>query len=212
MSPLLTLSAPKDTADDIVFVVDDDPAVREALSSLIRSAGNRVQTFGSAQEFLRRPKSRLAACLVLDVGLPGLSGLDLQKKLTQQGEQLPIIFITAHGDIRMSVEAMKGGAVEFLPKPFSDEDLLGAIVQALECARSAARSNAERTASRSRYNTLSARERQVMERIVKGLLNKQTASELGISEITVKVHRRHIMQKMAAKSLADLVRIAEKLR
>ncbi len=199
------------TADEIVFVVDDDASVREALSSLVRSVGFRVQTFGSAEAFLRHRRSDVLACLVLDVGLPGSSGLELQSELASLGEQIPIVFITAHGDIPMSVKAIKAGAVEFLPKPFHDEDLLNAIHHALECTRVAAQDASQRTALRNRYSALSVREREVMAHIVRGSLNKQTAAELRIAEITVKVHRRHIMQKMGVRCLADLVRIAEKL-
>jgi FixJ family two-component response regulator len=199
------------TADEIVFVVDDDASVCEALSSLVRSAGLRVQTFGSAQEFLRRRRSGVPACLVLDVGLPDLSGLELQSELARLGEQIPIVFITGHGDVPMSVKAIKAGAVEFLLKPFRDEDLLDAIDQALERARATAQDAADHTALRNRYYALTVREREVMAHIVRGLLNKQTAAELGIAEITVKVHRRHIMQKMGVRCLPDLVRISEKL-
>jgi FixJ family two-component response regulator len=208
-----TLSTPKQSVDGVVFVVDDDVSMREALSSLIRSVGVGVETFGSAQEFLRRRRSHVTACLVLDVGLPGsMSGLDLQKELARLGDRIPIIFITADGDIPMSVTAMKAGAVEFLPKPFRDEDLLAAVDQALERSRAGVQHAAERSTIQSRYESLTLRERQVLERIVNGRLNKQTAAELDISEITVKVHRRHVMQKMCATSLAHLVRITEKLR
>ena len=202
-----------ESADEVVFVIDDDASVREALSSLIRSVGARVETFASAQEFLHRPRSHAAACLVLDVGLPGaLSGLDLQQELVRLGDQIPIVFITGHGDIPMSVRAMKAGAVEFLPKPFHDEALLVAIEEGLRRARAGAQGAAERGTLQRKYESLTAREREVMEWIVKGRLNKQAAAELGISEITVKVHRRHVMQKMGAASLADLVRLAEKVR
>jgi FixJ family two-component response regulator len=208
-----TLPVQSESADEVVFVVDDDASVREALSSLIRSVGARVETFGSAQEFLHRRRSHAAACLVLDVGLPGsLSGLDLQRELVRLGDQIPIVFITGHGDIPMSVRAMKAGAVEFLAKPFRDEELLEAIEQGLRRARAGAQGAAERGTLQRNYESLTAREREVMERIVKGRLNKQAAAELGITEITVKVHRRHVMQKMGAASLADLVRISEKVR
>lgn len=198
--------------DTIVFVVDDDLSVREALSSLIRSVGLRVETFASAQDFLRHQRPDATACLVLDVRMPGLSGLDLQRELAHAGERIPIIFITGHGDIPMSVRAMKAGAVEFLPKPFRDEDLLDAIREALERDQVARQQRAELAEIQDKYDTLTSREREVIVLIVKGMLNKQVAAELGITEITIKVHRRHILQKMRAKSLPALVRMVEKLR
>jgi FixJ family two-component response regulator len=198
--------------DPIVFVVDDDLSVREALSSLIRSVGLRVETFASAQDFLRHQRPDATACLVLDVRMPGLSGLDLQRELAHAGERIPIIFITGHGDIPMSVRAMKAGAVEFLPKPFRDEDLLDAIREALERDQVARQQRAELAEIQDKYDTLTSREREVIVLIVKGMLNKQVAAELGITEITIKVHRRHILQKMRAKSLPALVRMVEKLR
>jgi len=195
----------------MVFVIDDDTAIREALQSLLRSVGLRVATFASAREFLTSQRPDAPACLVLDVRLPGLSGLDLQRELAAVEIDLPIIFITGHGDIPMTVQAMKAGAVEFLTKPFRDQDLLDAVAQALERDR-AARAQREGLAElRERYGQLTPREREVMGLVVSGLLNKQIAAELGISEITIKVHRGQVMQKMGAESVADLVRMADRL-
>jgi FixJ family two-component response regulator len=197
--------------DAMVFVVDDDAPMRQSLENLIRSVGLRVELFASAQEFLRRKRLDLPSCLVLDVRLPGLSGLDLQRRTGDAGIEIPIVFITGHGDIPMSVRAMKAGAVEFLTKPFRDQDLLDAIQLALERDRKARHQRAALDELRSRFDSLTSREREVMKHVVAGLLNKQIGAELGTSETTVKIHRHQVMEKMGAGSLPELVRMADRL-
>lgn len=198
-------------SEAIVFVVDDDPSMRKALSNLFRSVGLRAEVFGSARELLESELPEVASCLVLDIRLPGPSGLDFQAELAKANIQIPIIFMTGHGDIPMTVKAMKAGAVDFLTKPFRDQDMLDAVAIAIE--RDRARRKDEKIVAELRavFETLTARERDVLALVASGLMNKQIAAEIGLAEITVKIHRGHIMRKMGAKSLADLVRMAEML-
>ena len=195
----------------VVFVVDDDASVRAALDSLFRSVGLVVRSFGSAREFLSEPPTDGPACVVLDVRLPGMSGLDLQRQLAERDTALPVIIITGHGDIPMTVRAMHAGAVEFLPKPFRDQDIVDAVQQALDRSRVLRQEQAAMADLQVRFDSLTPRERQVMGGVVAGLLNKQIAYDLGITEVTVKIHRGQVMQKMRAESVADLVRTADRL-
>jgi FixJ family two-component response regulator len=195
----------------MVFVIDDDPAVRKALARLLKSVRFRVELCASAEEFLQRPLPDEPVCIILDVRMPGLSGPDLQHALAERNRDLPIVFITGHGDIPMAVQAMKAGAVDFLPKPFTDQHLLAAVRQAIARHTQARQAEAELAEIRQRVESLSAREREVMARVVSGMLNKQTGHQLGVSEKTIKVHRAHVMRKMRADSLAELVRMAQRI-
>lgn len=191
-----------------IYVIDDDRSVREALSSLFRSVGYKVQLFESTSEFMQAKRADANSCLVLDIRLPGVSGLDLQSHLNREQIQIPIIFMTGHGDIPMSVRAMKAGAIDFLAKPFRDQDMLDAVAAALETDRKRREADQSVAAVRSAFETLTPREREIMQFVTSGLMNKQVAGKLGLSEITVKIHRANVMKKMACQSLADLVRMA----
>jgi FixJ family two-component response regulator len=202
---------PSSAREPIVFVVEDDASMRRGLSNLFQSVGLRVEVFGAASEMLQSKLPDVASCLVLDVRLPGLSGLDFQTELAQANIHIPIIFMTGHGDIPMTVRAMKGGAVDFLTKPFRDQDMLDAVVRAIESDRQRREADRIVTDLRVLFETLSTREREILALVSSGLMNKQIAAELGLAEITVKIHRGHVMKKMGARSLADLLRKAERL-
>jgi len=201
----------KATAVPAVFIIDDDQGMRQAIQDLVESVGLRAESFATGEEFLEKPRTAHPSCLVLDVRLPQMSGLDFQRKLAELGVLIPIIFITAHGDIPMSVKALKSGAVEFLTKPFRDQDLLDAIQQALQLDRAAGEQRADIKDVRERYQALTAREREVMTLVISGMLNKHIAAKIGASEATVKIHRGHVMEKMQAGSLIELVRMGDRL-